>query len=259
MSDSAQFLTFPAFQMIESVTAATSTRIGGVSQKPYHSLNLAYHVDDCHEAVAENRQRFCDSLSIRLSSLVLSQQIHGDKIAVIDDSLAGRGSHDHEDALSGTDSMITNSRSVALAVMTADCVPVLIVDPARKAIGIAHAGWRGTLGMIAAKTVHKMRDTFGTEPADCIVALGPSIGPCCYEVGEDLVSRFQQRFGPKVCIDGNRLDLKWAVETQLIGAGVKQRSISSGKFCTACNVDLFYSYRAEGGRTGRMMSVIKLI
>jgi YfiH family protein len=259
MINSAQFLAFSPFQKAQFITAAVSTRMGGVSHNPYHSLNLAYHVGDAREATAENRRRFCDALGVELSSLVVSQQIHGDRIAVVDDSLAGRGSHSHADAIPDTDGMITRSRSIALAVLTADCVPVLVVDPVREVIGIAHAGWRGTLGMIAAKTVLRMRDAFGTEPVDCLVALGPSIGPCCYEVDGRLISQFQRSFGKETCVKGNRLDLKRAIEIQLVNIGVERCNISSEELCTACNRDLFYSYRAEGGRTGRMMSVIKLI
>ncbi len=259
MSNSPRFLTFPSFQRMRFVTAAVSTRIGGVSQPPYYSLNLAYHVGDAHEMVAENRQRLCDALSIELDSLVVSQQVHGDRIAVIDDSLTGRGSRSHADAIPDTDGMITRSRSATLAVLTADCVPVLVVDPVKRAIGVAHAGWKGTIRMIAAKTVLKMKDAFGTEPADCLAAIGASIGPCCYEVGEDLISQFQQTFGPETCVEGNKLDLRRAVEIQLIDVGVERHNISCEELCTACNRDLFYSYRAEGGRTGRMMSVIKLV
>jgi YfiH family protein len=154
--------------------------------------------------------------------------------------------------------MITASRSIVLAVLTADCVPVLILDPIRKAIGIAHAGWRGMLRAIASGTILKMRDTFGTEPADCLVALGPSIGPCCYTVGADVSAQFQHAFGSAVCDAENRIDLREAARIQLAGVGVEEHNISSIGACTACNLALFYSYRAEGGRTGRMMSVISI-
>jgi YfiH family protein len=256
---SVPYLSIPAFQDMRFIVAAVSTRIGGVSQNPYHSLNLGYHVGDAHESVAENRRRFCSKLDIDVGSLVISQQIHGNTTTVINDSHKGHGAYGHEDAISSTDGMITESRGVALAVLTADCVPVLVVDPLRKAIGIAHAGWRGALSMIAARTVLKMRDTFGTEPADCLVALGPSIGPCCYKAGEDVISQFQRVFGPAICVAKDRLDLQLAVQLQLAGEGVEKSNISSSRLCTACNRDLFYSYRAEGGRTGRMMSVITLI
>lgn len=258
-------LFIPAFQNVQSVVAAVSTRTGGVSLPPYHTLNLAYHVGDAPGAVAENRRRFCGALGIDLDSLVIAHQIHGSSIAVVDSSQAGRGAHSHEDAIPDTDGMITTSRSVVLGVLTADCVPAMIFDPVAEAIGIAHAGWRGALSRIAAKTVLKMRDTFGTKPADCLVALGPSIGLCCYVVGEDLINQFRHEFGPEPCVAENRLDLRRAVEIQLIDAGVEKRNIASveaghsASLCTACNLDLFYSHRAEGGRTGRMMSVIKLI
>jgi YfiH family protein len=243
---------------MRSVISAISTRIGGISQYPYHTLNLAYHVGDVPGAVAENRQRFCDILDIDINSLVLAQQIHSDGIVIIDRSQAGCGAHRHEDAIPNADGMITRSRSIALAVLTADCVPMLVIDPVRKATGVAHVGWKGALRMIAAKTILKMRDTFGSVQSDCLVSLGPSIGPCCYEVKADVISQFQHVFGPVVYITRNRLDLRRAVEMQLVDIGVEESNISSEKLCTACNLDLFYSHRAEGGRTGRIISVIKL-
>jgi len=256
---SVPYLSIPAFQDMRFIVAAVSTRIGGISQNPYYSLNLGYHVDDAHESVAENRRRFCSKLAIEVGSLVISQQVHGNTTTVIDDSHRGHGAYGHEDAISDADAMITESRDVALAVLTADCVPVMVVDPLRKAIGIAHAGWRGALSMIAGRTVLKMRDTFGTQPADCLVALGPSIGPCCYKAGEDVISQFQSAFGPAICVAKDRLDLQLAVQLQLAGVGVEKSNISSSRLCTACNRDIFYSYRAEGGRTGRIISVIMLI
>ena len=252
-------LPIPAFQKIPSVTAAVSVRLGGVSQEPYSTLNLAYHVGDADSSVAENRRRFCGALGIEVCSLVIAQQIHGDRIAVIHKSHAGRGAYGHADAIPDADGMITTSRSVALAVLAADCVPVFLADPVREAIGIAHAGWRGALRMIAARAVLKMRDAFGTEPADCLVALGPSIGSCCYTVGEDVASQFRHTFGASTCVMGSKLDLQKAIEMQLAEIGVEERNIISTEFCTACNPDLFYSHRAAEGCTGRMMSVIELM
>lgn len=243
---------------LPSVTAAVSIRQGGVSHPPYDKLNLAYHVGDADEKVAENRRRFCSSLNIDPDSLVIAQQVHGHRIALIDDSQVGRGAHGQDDAIPNTDAMITQSRSAILGVLTADCVPVLISDPVSKAIGIAHAGWRGTLQRIASRTIIKMCDTFGTRPADCHVALGPSIGPCCYTVGTDVADQFQGEFDSANCVIGNKLDLQRAIRSQLTEIGVEDRYISSAELCTACNLALLYSYRAEGGRTGRMMSVIKL-
>ena len=255
-SGSFSYLPIPAFQRIPWVTAAVSVRLGGVSQHPYHQLNLAYHVGDVDASVAENRKRFCHVLGIDMRSLVIAQQIHGDRIAIVDESQAGCGAYCHADAIPDTDGMVTASRSVALAVLTADCVPVLVLDPVREAIGVAHAGWKGTLRMIAAGTILKMRDAFGTDPADCLAVLGPAIGPCCYTVGEDVALQFRHTFPSARCVMGDRLDLQQAVRTQLTAVGVEAHNISSVGGCTACNPALFYSYRGERGRTGRMMSVI---
>lgn len=255
---SVPYLSIPDFQSTGFATAAITTRIGGISQDPYRSLNMAYHVDDADEAVTENRRRFCRSLGIDAKSLVVAQQIHGDRIALVDETYRGCGAYHHEKAIPDTDGMITRSHGLTLAVLTADCVPVLVIDPVVKAVGIAHAGWRGALSMIAAKTVLKMQDTFGTAPANCLVALGPCIGPCCYKVGEEVLSQFRCKFGSATCTAADRLDLQKAVEIQLTDIGVEESSILSTRLCTSCNRDLFYSYRAEGGQTGRMMSVIKL-
>jgi len=238
------------------VICATSTRVGGVSTKPYDTLNLAYHVNDNPTNVTENRQRFSNELGIDVNSLVLAQQVHGDRIEIIEDKHAGRGSHCIEDAIPDTDAMITTSNKVSIGILTADCVPVMIFDPVRSAIGVAHAGWKGTILMIAAKTVLKMKEIFGTDPSDCMVALGPSIGPCCYEVGEDVISQFDNAFGVGACTKGNKLDLPRAVELQLTNVGVK--NISYDGACTACNLELFYSHRVENGVTGRMMSVMSM-
>ena len=253
--ESVSYAPIPVFQKIPWVIAAVSMRLGGVSQIPYRSLNLAYHVGDMDALVTENRRRFYGGLGIDASSIVLAQQAHGNEVAIVGKSQAGCGAYSHETAIPETDSMITASRSVALAVLTADCVPALIVDPVREVVGVAHAGWRGTLLMIVSRTILKMRDAFGTKPADCLAALGPSIGPCCYTVGEDVRSQFLRAFGSE-CVVEDRLDLQQAVKTQLVNIGVSEINISSLGGCTACNLNRFYSYRGEGGRTGRIMSVI---
>jgi YfiH family protein len=252
-------LPVPAFQNTHLVNAAISTRIGGVSQNHYQSLNLAYHVGDAHTSVSENRRRFFEILGMDVGSLVIAQQIHGDEVVVVDESHSGFGAYTHENAIIGADAMITNTRFLALGILTADCVPIMVLDPVKKAIGIAHAGWRGMLKMIGAKTIHQMEDAFGTRPADCLVNLGPSIGPCCYTVGEDIIRQFHESFGAENCITYGRLDLQLAARKQLIDSGLKADNIWQQKLCTACNLSLFYSFRAEGGVTGRMMSVISLV
>ncbi|MEK7395688.1 MAG: peptidoglycan editing factor PgeF [Candidatus Poribacteria bacterium] len=240
------------------IICATSTRIGGVSPKPYDSLNLAYHVGDDPYNVTENRKIFCGELGIDIDSIVLANQVHSDNVEIIESNQAGCGSLGVDDAIANTDAMITISNSVSIGVMTADCVPVMIFDPKTQSIGIAHAGWKGAVLRIAQKTVLKMKESFGTDPSDCIVALGPSIMPCCYEVGDDVIARFDEEFGVSTCTKGNKLNLPRSVEIQLIDAGVKSDNIASDGTCTACNLNLFYSHRAENGVTGRMMSLIRL-
>ncbi|MBM3211520.1 peptidoglycan editing factor PgeF [Candidatus Poribacteria bacterium] len=257
--DSTPFFSFPTFQNSKLAIASISTRIGGISHNPYKSLNLAYHVGDIQDDVTENRKRFCHALGINMDSLVIAQQIHGDKVAVVDKSHAGAGAYSHESAIFGADAMITNTRYLALGVLTADCVPVLILDPIKKVIGVAHAGWRGILKMIAAKAVLMMQETFRTRADDCLVALGPSIGPCCYVVDENIISQFKGFFGQENCIVNDRLHLQLATKKQLMDTGVKENNIIHLDLCTACNLELFFSYRGEGGITGRMMSVLSLI
>jgi YfiH family protein len=240
------------------VICATSTRSGGVSSKPYESLNLAYHVNDDPNNVTDNRQRFCNELGIDVNTLVLARQVHGDNIEIVESKDAGRGAYSIEDAIPDTDAMITTSKSISIGILTADCVPVMIFDPVKSAIGAVHAGWKGTILMLPAKTILKMKESFGTDPSDCMVALGPSIGHCCYEVGEELITQFDKAFGAGKCTTGNKLDLPQAVKLQLVGVGVKKDNISSNSDCTACNLDLFYSHRAENGVTGRMMSLVRM-
>lgn len=237
----------------------TSTRLGGVSSKPYDALNLAYHVNDDPKNVMKNRELFCHELGIDTSSLVLANQVHSDRIELIEDKHAGCGAYGVDDAIPDTDAMITMSNKVSIGIMTADCVPVMIYDPFKLAIGVAHAGWKSAILMIASKTIKKMNEAFGTNPSDCIITFGASIKACCYEVSKEIISQFDTVFGVGKCTKDNKLDLPKAVELQLIDIGVKKENISSNNACTACNLGLYYSHRAENGLTGRMMSLIRLM
>lgn len=238
------------------IISVVSTRIGGVSLKPYHELNMGYHVGDDPQKVTENRKIFCNTIGIKLDSLVLAQQVHGDNIMVVDERYAGCGAYDFESGLPNTDAIITNSNSIAIGILTADCVPVMLFDPNRKVIGVAHAGWKGSLLKIAANTVLKMKEIYGTEPSDCLASLGPFICKCCYEVSDSIIKQFENIFDYKPKNKENKLDLLQIIKIQLTKIGV--RDISSMELCTACNLNLFYSHRAENGLTGRMISLLKL-
>jgi hypothetical protein len=161
--------------------------------------------------------------------------------------------------------MVTNVRNVALTVLVADCAVIGLYDPTLRAIGIAHAGWRGTLRGVAGKAVRKMKEAFGSDPADILAAVGPSIGPCCYEVGRDVIDGFHEvypemepRFFANCKKDRAHLNLWEANRWQLIKAGVREENIELAEMCTSCRTDMFYSHRRERGGTGRFGGLIML-
>jgi polyphenol oxidase len=235
------------------VQAVISTRHGGVSNAPYHSLNLGAHVGDNPQEVTENRRIFFNQIGLEPENLVYCRQIHSNTVIHIDRSDTSRKTQ-----LAEADAMITTHADLPLGVFTADCVPVFILDPVTPAIGLAHAGWRGTLACIAAKTVQSMERHFGTTAADCIIHLGPSIQQCCYTVSKGLASQFEAVFGNSVRTGACALNLQNANVDQLVQIGVRPDAISASILCTACRTDIFYSHRAEKGLTGRMLSFIRL-
>lgn len=243
----------PTLEKTGLVQAATSIRHGGVSRPPYHSLNLANHVGDDSEAVSTNRGIFFDQVGLEAQKFIYCHQIHSARVLLVEPLIPPP-----QTPLAEADAMITAHPSFALGVFTADCVPVFILDIATPAIGIAHAGWRGTLAGIAAETLNAMQKHFGTLPTNCLAHLGPSIQKCCYTVSIELADRFERAFGSQVRSEENRLDLQTANVQQLLQSGVPLHATSVTDFCTACRTDVFYSHRAEGGQTGRMLSLIRL-
>ncbi len=239
------------------VKAGISLRSGGVSKAPYASLNLARHVGDTPTAVFQNQQIFSAQTGIK--ALKYCQQIHSDTVINADAITSSFWNVENQNNSHKTgDGLISAQQGNTLGIFSADCVPIFILDMATPAIGIAHAGWRGTLAQIATKTVAQMNANFGTLTENCLIHLGPSIQKCCYNVSPDLIVQFVNHFGSTVH-NGLRLSLQTANFRQLVDAGVAPDSISISRFCTACSTDKFYSYRAEGEQTGRMLSFIQLI
>ena len=236
-----------------------STRGGGVSPFPENSLNLAGFDEDTAENINENRQRFLAVFNggFRLATV---WQMHGETIKVV------RTAADVETSGERADAIISNLPGVLAGVKTADCVPVLIGDPASNAFAAVHAGWRGTVSSIAAKAVAQIAETFGSDPADLICAIGPAATGRNYEVGQDVIEAFRENFGDASgqyfapTRDGHALvDLHRANRDQLIAAGVAADNIHIAPFCTMERPDLFFSYRLEKrkfGKTGRLLSVI---
>jgi YfiH family protein len=246
------------------VVAAISTRHGGVSEDSFASLNLSYAVGDDPDRVRENRRRFAASAGFDETKIVCAEQVHGNRIAYVDERNAGAGFERRETAISDVDGLITDHPGLALWLGFADCVPILVHDPVRQAIGIAHAGWRGTLAGVASRLVEALAERLGSRVSDLNVVVGPSIGPCCYAVGSEVKAAFERVRGDAEQLFSSandaslRLNLWEANRLDLVRSGVQAESIAVAARCTACQVDEFFSHRAQGGRAGRIAAVIAL-
>ena len=247
-------------KVIHSFTA----RFGGVSKKPYDSLNMAMHVGDETDDVFENRSRLAAALKVNVEKICSAEQVHGENIYRVTAEDAGRGVHSYSSAIAETDALITNVRGLPLMMCFADCVPIMIFDPDNGVVGIAHGGWKGTVKHITQKTLQRMKQEFGTSPEECLAVIGPSIGPCCFLVGDDVAEEFRKSFPEEKNeivfshSDGWHVDLWEANRRQLLAEGVKKQNIEMAETCTACNSSVFYSYRADNGVTGRMAAIIAL-
>ena len=238
------------FTAFKNLIAAESTRHGGVSTAPFDSLNLGGSTTDKPENVIKNNHLFFNAIGINFEQVAKSHQVHGAEILFATE--AGR--------YEGYDALITNVSGVQLAVTVADCTPILIFDPVQKAVAAIHAGWRGTVQQIVAKTVTQMQENFGTTPEDCIAYVGTCIDECSFEVGEEVAEHFQSEH-KRWDDDRNKffIDLKKANADQLLVAGLKKENIEISMFSTVLNNDDYFSYRAENGTTGRMLATIGLL
>ncbi len=224
-------------------------------------MNLGLHVGDDPEAVMANRQNVAATVGVPLESFVFCEQVHGGEVAVAREADAGAGATADRPPIAGADGLVTATPGVAIGVLTADCAAVYLVDPVHCAVGIVHAGWRGTAAGVAARAIDTMRTAFGTDPQDLAAAVGPSIGRCCYHVGPDvyeavtemapaLASTFDPSDG-----DGWQFDLKRANRLTIEHSGVPRDAIHVSDICTACD-RRFFSYRRDGPTTGRSLQFI---
>lgn len=259
-----EFFTYDSFSRQEGVSCVTTTRAGGLSTGPYESFNLGLRCEDDRDTVTDNRAQLSLVTEAFPDLLTFGRQVHGAGVTVVTGELIGSGALEADSAIADTDGMVTDIADVPLVVLVADCAALSLYDPIKEVIGVAHAGWRGTVAGIAAVTVATMNEAFGTRPSDLIAGIGPSIGPCCYEVGGDVVDGLHDRHpdiaGQVITTDAHaaHLDLWTANLLQLTAAGVREDRIEVAGLCTSCHTDVFYSHRAENGRTGRFASLIML-
>lgn len=250
------------------VTATFSSRSGGLSTGVYSSLNLGLHVDDASELVVANRRLFLDELGIPFRNCVIAEQVHGDSIKLITNQDKGKGMETIHTAIPATDGMITNESGIALMAFFADCVPIYFFHPDIRIVGIAHAGWKGTVKNIAGKMAAKI-SSFGGHPSRCLAAIGPCIGKCCYEVDEKVGRLFLENVPnanefinqiKNSTYEKNKykLDLAAANKELLLAEGLSVSNILEAGICNSCRENDFYSYRRDSGMTGRMAGVISL-
>lgn len=234
---------------------AISTRRGGVSPPPWDSLNLSHTRGDDAARVNENHHRLCAALDVPAAALTNAYQVHGAQVMLIGPAQRGQRQMN-------TDALITAAPDTPLLLRFADCTPVVMYDPVHHALGLAHAGWRGTVAGVTAATVHAMQTSFGSRPAELLAAIGPAIGPCCYEVGDEVVEAVRQAFSnPEALLPAGRNTRRhfnlWAANVQqLQDAGVRQ--IETAELCTACHHDWFFSHRAAAGRCGHFGALVML-
>jgi YfiH family protein len=260
-ADGLTYYAVPAWDAHSGVAHGFFTRKGGVSPPPYASLNLGRQGGDRIAHVRENLQRVAGALSILPKKILCASQVHGNRILRVSRGYPSMfGAHD---PLQG-DGLVTEERGLYLGILTADCVPLLLLDPGRSVVAAVHAGWRGTAKGIAGKAVRKMGDEFGCESSELLVALGPAIGPCCYVVGDEVADAFVEEdpeTRPFLHPEGPgrwKLNLEGINRHQLINAGVRQENVALSSLCTCCRKDLFFSVRADGEPTGRQIALIGL-
>lgn len=237
-----------------------TTKLGGASKGVWKSLNTALHVGDDEHDVIANREEIAQKLGFPFAAWTCAEQIHGQRVHVVTRRDAGSGRLTRDDAIPNTDALITNEPNIWLTSFYADCVPLYFYDPFLKVVGLAHAGWKGTVASIAQSTIKAMVDTYGCNVSALKAAIGPAIGACCYEVDTHVVEHVkaaQMMEGVTPKANGRYwLDLKLLNRQIMIKAGILPSQIEMSHRCTACEADLFFSHRRDRGQTGRMMSWI---
>lgn len=240
-----------------------STRLGGVSQGIYKSMNLSYARGDDKESVDENFRRFCGKLHMDWQKAVSTDQTHTANVRIVTEADAGHGICRPKEFFD-IDGQVTNVPGLPLITYHADCVPLFFVDPVRKAIGLTHSGWRGTAARIGKNTVETMEKAYGSKPEDIIAVIGPSVCQSCYEISEDVAEAFMRGFHVSdelVYAKGGgkyQLNLREANRQIMVDAGIKPEHITVTKWCTSCHPDLLWSHRKTGSDRGSLAAFLCL-
>lgn len=264
-SDPVPYLSFPMLEKTGMVIQGFSTKLGGVSEGKFATLNFTFTRGDNPDHVMENYRRMAAVLGVDEKRMVLSYQTHTTSVRLVTEEDAGKGivkKRDYKDI----DGLITNVPGITLVTFFADCVPLYFLDPVHKAIGLSHSGWRGTVSRMGAVTVDKMKEAYGTRAEDLLVCIGPSICGDCYEVGEEVTLEFKKAFAKENWNQILRekdngkfmLDLWKANEILLKEAGVKQEHIQTTDICTHCNSDYLFSHRTCGNERGNLAAFLSL-
>ena len=259
------FLVFPGLDETEAVIHGFSTRMGGVSEGMFSSMNLSFARGDEEGRVRENFARLGRAMGLDCRNLVFSDQTHTSNVRVVTEADRGKGfvrEKDYRDV----DGLVTNVPGLVLAAFYADCVPLFLVDPVHRAVGLSHSGWKGTVGKIGKRTVELMKEQYGTRPEDLTAAIGPSICQDCYEVSEDVIGQFQEAFEKTYWKeifyekpDGKyQLNLWRANELIFREAGLLPERNLTTDLCTCCNAKLLFSHRASKGKRGNLGAFLML-
>lgn len=257
------YLSFPVLERTGLVKQGFSTKLGGVSQGKFATMNFTFTRGDNRSHVLENYHRMGKALGVDVERMVLSYQTHTTNVRLVTEEDAGKGivkERDYEDV----DGLITNIPGITLVTFYADCVPLYFLDPIHQAIGLSHSGWRGTVKRMGEVTVKKMEEAFGTKAEDVIACIGPSICKECYEVGIEVAQEFMKGFDKKHWgdilsekTDGKYLlDLWRTNEIVLLESGIKQENIQVTDICTHCNSDLLFSHRTTGNERGNLAAFL---
>lgn len=253
------YLVYPLLEKTGIVNHGFSTRLGGVSRGACATMNISTTRGDDPEAVEENKKRIAKAIGVKPENMTFTHQTHTTNVTVVRPEDRGK-------RFPETDGMVTDVPGICLVTFYADCVPLYFVDPVKKAIGLSHSGWRGTVNKMGKVTVEKMAEVFGSAPEDIIAAIGPSICRDCYEVSEDVISVFREKFAPEFWDrlfyrkeNGKyQMDL-WAANLEVLKeAGVKEEHIAVTNVCTHCNPDLLFSHRATGEKRGNLSAFLAL-